>query len=312
MANPAPEPQTFDPRQPFSRADARTARIPLAELLGPRFRKLFYDRYVLADVPISTRLRAEAAVDLSTAGTYVSHHTAAELWGGVVPPGGDVHVTVPPDAPRSVRRGICAHRIGDAVPVNLHGLPISSPTQTFLDLATHLNLVDLIVLGDSLVRACRLGVDQLKAAAESWRGKGAKRARRAARLVRTGVDSPMESRLRMLIVLAGLPEPAVNVIIRADDGSWRLRFDLCYEPYRLIVEYDGRQHADDPRQWQRDIDRREELDAMGWRLIVVTSRDLFRFPGGTIERVTDALRERGARVPGQPRADWRAHFAAES
>lgn len=36
---------------------------------------------------------------------------------------------------------------------------------------------------------------------------------------------------------------------------------------------------------------------MGWRLIVVTSRELFRAPAHTIERVGQALRERGARVP---------------
>jgi hypothetical protein len=29
----------------------------------------------------------------------------------------------------------------------------------------------------------------------------------------------METRLRLLIVLAGLPEPTVNVIVRGEDGS---------------------------------------------------------------------------------------------
>jgi very-short-patch-repair endonuclease len=39
------------------------------------------------------------------------------------------------------------------------------------------------------------------------------------------------------------------VIIRGEDGSWRMRFDLCYLDQRLIVEYDGRRHADSPEQW---------------------------------------------------------------
>ena len=53
---------------------------------------------------------------------------------------------------------------------------------------------------------------------------GTRLALRAAGLVREGVDSPMETRVRLLIVLAGLPEPSVNHIVRAEDGSWRMRF----------------------------------------------------------------------------------------
>lgn len=46
--------------------------------------------------------------------------------------------------------------------------------------------------------------------------------------MRQGVDSPMETRLRMLIVLAGYPEPRVNVIIRHENGDWSTRLDLCH------------------------------------------------------------------------------------
>ena len=58
-------------------------------------------------------------------------------------------------------------------------------------------------------------------------GRGCRLARRAASLAREGVDSPQETRLRLLLVLAGLPEPRVNVIIRggmaagAGATTWR-------------------------------------------------------------------------------------------
>jgi hypothetical protein len=68
--------------------------------------------------------------------------------------------------------------------------------------------------------------------------------RRSASLARKGVDSPQETRLRLLLVLAGLPEPRVNLLLRGRDGSWRRRYDLAYELLRLIIEYDGRQHAE--------------------------------------------------------------------
>ena len=149
----------FDRRQPFSRADARAAGIALRELLGPRYHKVLYDRYVLSSVPITVALRGEAALAISPAGSYLSHHTAAELWGGVVPRSSDVHVTVPEaSSVRSRRQGIKGHvAAGRPDPVWLRRLPVSGPTQTFLDLAgAGLDLIDLVVLGDSLVKRCRL------------------------------------------------------------------------------------------------------------------------------------------------------------
>ena len=103
----------------------------------------------------------------------------------------------------------------------------------------------------------------------------------------------MESRLRMLLVLAGLPEPVVNLIVRNADGSWRRRFDLSYPALKLIIEYDGRQHAEDARQWQSDLKRREELDALGWRIIVITARDLYEDPEGVLIRVRESALSSG-------------------
>lgn len=106
MAATARELRALDIHRPFCRAQSRAAGIGLREILGPQFHKILYDSYVSATVPITTRLRAEAALVISAPGAYVSHHTAAELWGGVVPPCSEVHITVAGDAPRSRRQGI--------------------------------------------------------------------------------------------------------------------------------------------------------------------------------------------------------------
>jgi len=123
----------------------------------------------------------------------------------------------------------------------------------------------------------------------AWHGRGGKLARRAARYVREGVDSAMETRLRLLLVLAGLPVPEVNVILRHPDGSWWMRFDLCYPSLKLIIEYDGRHHAEDSEQWLHDLKRREALDRMGWRVIVVTMHDYYDAPEEVLHRVRDAF-----------------------
>jgi hypothetical protein len=175
------------------------------------------------------------------------------------------------------------------------GLPISTPEQTFLDFAAvGVPLVDLVVVADGMIKAGRTSTERLIEAAAEWSGRDCRVARRAASLAREGVDSPEETRLRLLLVLAGLPEPRVNLIIRGRDGSWRRRYDLAYEHLRLIIEYDGRQHAEDSRQWLTDIFRREELDQLRWRLVIVTSEGVYQEPLRTLERVRDALLECGA------------------
>ena len=110
------------------------------------------------------------------------------------------------------------------------------------------------VVGEALVRLGKATPESLVAACEGSDARYAAAALRAARYVRAEVDSPMETRLRMLIVLAGLPEPEVNVVVRKDGGEWSRRFDLCYPQLKLIIEYDGLQHLRDRDQWSRDLD----------------------------------------------------------
>jgi hypothetical protein len=303
----------FDTRRPFNRADARSGGVTLRELLSPKFHKVFYDTYVDSRVPLTTRLRATAALNISPAGSYASHYTAAELWGGVVPAVAEVHVTVLGKVGRLRRQGVTAHSGLDLpAPTSHQGIPLSGSIQTVLDLAgAGLDLVSLVVLADSLVTARRFQPIDLVDAAHSWGGHGAKRARLAGRFVRGGVDSPQETRLRMLLVLAGLPEPVINEILRWPDGSWRMRLDLSYPELRLIIEYDGRQHAENTAQWNRDLRRREELESLGWRIVVITARDLNSEPGATLERVRAAMVERGATgLRRHFKTEWQRYFAA--
>lgn len=74
-----------------------------------------------------------------------------------------------------------------------------------------------------------------------------------------------------MLVLAGLPEPRCNVAV--GDAERRIaEVDLLYDPYRLVVEYEGEQHRTDGWQWSVDIERAEALAAAGYTLIRVTRR----------------------------------------
>jgi len=307
----APNDRTpFDELVPFTRAEARAAGVSAKQLIGGRYQRLFHNIYVSAAVVLTPALLASAVLKACPPGSQVSHFTAAELWGAIVPSQPLTHVSCPQPGPRSERRGVACHRLSrDARASRLGGIPVSSPEQTFIDLARLLPLVDLVVLGDSLVKARRTTVANLVDAVNAWTGWGSRPARRAASFVREGVDSPMETRLRMLIVLAGLPEPVVNYVERDDAGAWVRRFDLAYPELKLIIEYDGRQHAENDRQWDHDLDRREGLDGDGWRIIVVRSTGVYVEPNRTLLRISGAMRARGARnVPTKFRDEWRRHF----
>jgi hypothetical protein len=302
---------TFDAHRPFSRAEARAVGLTPEMLLTRRFQKLFWDCYVLREVPITPLLRAQAVLRLVPEGSHISHHTAAELWDAVVPGDGNTHVSLPSDHRRQVRKGVRSH-CGNAPSRTAwrRGVPVSTPEQTFLDLAADgLTLVDLVVAADGMIKAKHTTPERLVEAADTWGGRGCRVARRAAGLARAGVDSPTETRLRLLLVLAGLPEPKVNLIVRASDGSWQRRYDLAYEQLRLIIEYDGRQHAHDTQQWLTDIYRREELDRMHWRLVVVTAEGIYQQPVQTLVRVRQALIECGAtHLRRSFKTEWRVHF----
>jgi hypothetical protein len=288
--------------------------IPLSDLLGPDFNRLFHDTYVALGHMITWQLRARTIMKRLPAATHLSHHTAVRLWGGVAPDSADIHVSMAIREARCRRAGVAAHLgIAAAQTTIRSGVILSTPVQAFLDLASvGVGLVDLVIAGDSLVKANDLDPQQFVVAANTYQGRNPKRARRAAALVRAGVDSPMETRIRLLIVLAGLPEPQVNFIVRVSGGKWRWRFDLCYPEYKLIIEYDGRQHAYDSEQWSHDLERREWLDRDGWRILIVISEGIYGDPLRTLCRVRVALEERGARVPKSFRQEWTRHFMVRS
>jgi hypothetical protein len=145
------------------------------------------------------------------------------------------------------------------------------------------------------------------AAVGGYRGRGALRARRAAGLVGRGVDSPRESELRLCLVLAGLPEPACNPLI----GGPRLpvgRADLVYLELRVVLEYEGDQHRTDVRQWNRDIERQEQLSAEGWIVVRTTAERMSR-PRSVVARVLQALRQAGYAGPDRVfTPDWLSLF----
>ena len=301
--------ERLDTGRPFTRSDALEAGLNPRILRGSRFRRIFRGVYIDDRVPDSAQLRVQAALACFDETAFASHASAARIYGVPMPTLPTEHVTVCKPDLRRRRSGVKCHLDPAADVQELKGVRVSAPAQMFVELATLLNLVDLVVVGDNLVRNRYLTSMALVDHCSSSTRAGALAARRAAVHVRDRVDSPMESRLRMLIVLAGLPEPGVNLTIRDVNGDPIRRYDLSWPSVKVIVEYDGRHHIEREEQWETDLERRESIDDDEWRILVVIAGGIYKDPGKTVLRVWRLLRSRGLPgVPNRPSDAWRPYF----
>lgn len=85
----------------------------------------------------------------------------------------------------------------------------------------------------------------------------------------------MESRLRLDIVLAGLPEPVPQYEVFDSIGRLIGRLDLAYPDLKVALEYDGDHHRERD-QFRRDAVRLNHLRLLGWTVLRFTADDLLR------------------------------------
>ena len=235
---------------------------------------------------------------------FVAHVTALWLWGLPLPArhedGAELHLGSARARQRR-RAGVVGHRYSSGCTVHVvHGIPVASPVDAWVQAAPDSSVDELVVLGDALAgrwspfaAARDVPVDRLHEAVVAARGRrGARGLRTAVELVRPGVLSPRETTLRLLLTRAGLPEPVINTPARGASGRSLGRPDLSWPWARLGVEYEGDVHRE--RQvFRRDVERVERFHDEGWRLIRVSGDDL-RPPRDRhlVERVGRALAAR--------------------
>lgn len=163
-----------------------------------------------------------------------------------------------------------------------------APACTWAMFAAYLALEELIVLADSMMRRDRrlrrTTVEELIAyldgarsyaqdsACEGGSGRlfrGYANCRRALRLARSGTDSSMETRTRLVMPRYGLDMPQVNYPVVVNGR--RLYLDLAYPEFMICIEYEGSHHAG---QWLNDVTRRQLIEDAGWRYVQVTKLDI--------------------------------------
>ena len=273
--------------RPFSRSEARDVGLTSRSLDGYRFVRLFPEVYGLRSLVLSQVQWIDAAVLAVPAEAFLSHVTRIQrLDIGIGRPtpfhftiGKDLHL----DIPRIMlhRTKVLPSRDGTSLGVEA----------AFVGAGCNVNVLQLIMIGDWLLRDGHTSIDALaREVIASRRRPGAAKARRALGFLRTGAESAKESETRAIICAAALPEPELNVKLH-DAAGFIGRVDMLFPDWRVIVEYEGRQHADSLHQWNKDLWRYERLERAGYVVIRVT-QEMLRRPRELICRIHAILVER--------------------
>lgn len=242
--------------------------------------------YAVGHVPRTRESRWLAAVLALGQGAVLSHVAAGAHW-RMLAGAAITEVIVPTTAGRPKRDGIVVHRQrlpASHVTVH-HGIPVTTPIRTMLDLAAVLSL-------GALARAFEQAqvLHQLPPAPLAAEVLSRPRHRGNAKLRRiligavdpADVRSVLELRFLRMCASYGLPRPEVNVRI----GAWTP--DFLWPEHRLVVETDGFDFHRTAAARRRDAAKDAFLRGEGLEVIRLTWADVAELTAATAARIRAA------------------------
>jgi very-short-patch-repair endonuclease len=230
-----------------------------------------------------------AAVLACGGGAAIGRHSAGAVWSiPCGPPPACVEIVLCRDwVPR--RRGVCIHRTLSLTRRDVRtvdGIPVTTPARTLLDLGAVLAPEALeLAVADALRRRLLTRGDL----AEQLNRNGHLRGAAALRSVLEADGGPAftrsaaERRLLDLLRKASLPSPLINARVCGYE------VDFHWPRERVIAEVDGFTFHGDRIAFERDRGRDAELQALGYRVIRITWRQLTREPNVVVRRITHLL-----------------------
>jgi very-short-patch-repair endonuclease len=235
--------------------------------------------------PLGLELAALMAVGR---GSFLSHRSAAYVWGFHRTPPPEVELSVIASGSRS-RRGIRVHRIQAVERGEVRreqGLWVSAPARTVLEIAAVAVRDELVEVVDQGLALRRFTPRDLKAVLA--RNRGRRGAGRLAELITDDTAiaitrSQAEKAFLELIRDAGLPMPETNV------PFGRFEADFVWREQRLIVELDSATYHSGPGVFQRDREKALVFRDAGFDSMRVTRVHIVHQPAVTLVRVVRAL-----------------------
>ncbi|WUR61940.1 hypothetical protein OHS32_11330 [Micromonospora chokoriensis] len=265
------------------------------ELRSAAWRPLFRDVYADAGLAVTHRVRCAAVAQwVLPAGVVIAGRSAAALYDATsVVSHEPLDVLVPTGQRFGPVKGLIVHR-GELAATDIalrHGIPLTTPIRTCRDVAQWLPTEEAVAIVDRLAHHRLVAIPELRASIKARVGKrGWKRMTQVAELADAGAESAPESRLRVRIVLAGVPVPVTQFVVERD-GRFVARLDLAWPRLKVAVEYDGLWH-DDPEQFHRDRRRLNRLLGEDWLVLHVTAKRFREDFDGFLAELRRALKSR--------------------
>ncbi len=217
----------------------------------------------------------------------LSHLSAAALW-GISEEGSRVEVSVPYKRnPRCVHARV--HRrlkFTEAEVRHRFGVPLTSPVQTLIDLATRLPQPKLEAAINAADKLDLIDPEALRADLRRRRHEPGLPALRRLLDARTFVltDSELERRFLPIARRAGLPQPQTGVRVRG------FTLDFLWPELGLVVETDGLRYHRTPAQQTRDRRRDQVLTAAGLTVLRFTHAQVSRDPREVLRTLSEVSR----------------------
>jgi very-short-patch-repair endonuclease len=250
------------------------------------------DTYAWAELDLDHRAWCLAAGLYLRDRGAVSGRAAAALWGAdVLVRGEPVEITVPRSTRLRARAGLTVVR--SPLPARdvarWAGIPVTTPRRTAFDLARRPPLIEAVVAVDAMLAARLISRGTLATLIRDepyW--PGLPQLRKVLMLCDPGAESPMETRLRLILIAGRLPWPATQYEVRDESGLFVARLDMAYPKAKLGIEYEGDHHRG-RGVFQRDLRRINALRACGWTVLRFAALDIYREPRKIIATVCAAL-----------------------
>jgi hypothetical protein len=182
------------------------------------------------------------------------------------------------------------HLLGPDDTVDLVGVPTVSRPLAALSAASLATLEWAVVTMDSACWESPTTVQGLADLADGWgRLRGIGTVRRALPLVRTGAQTPLETLSRLRLVIAGLPEPRLQVPLHDADGLVGY-VDMLWDDLNVVGEADGALKYTTGAVLLEEKRREDRIRALGYMVVRWTWDEIISDPARVAARIRAAAR----------------------